>query len=296
MLLAGVPGAVAGCGPAPSPTPAAPNHFAEAGLAFDYPAGWRAYHYELTSSFFSSIAYLGTVDVKDPCVREANGMTCGTGYALLPGTLVVDIQAASFPGFSILDVPAGARPITVDGLPGYVEDGEAVPATGATAVRTWSIPRPGSIDNYVRITANVRAPNEEAMLGFVDGMVKGIRYEPPVTPLPAGHAAAVDAAAAYLKAAQVGSDPSWTCFPPEGSRTMTVSSLPDGPPLERPREATCTTTIVATPMQVWRMTLEMRLSEHDPNGGWGTRMTGYVGPDGEGVGGGTAEDLEAPAP
>ncbi len=134
------------------------------------------------------------------------------------------------------------------------------------------------------------------MLDLVDGIVKSIRYDPPVTPLPTGPAAAADAARGYLAASLVGADPSWACFPPEGSRTMTVSSLPNGPPLERPREATCTTTIVATPMQVWAMTLEMRLAEHDSNGGWGTRMTVYIGPDGEGAGGGTSEDLGAPAP
>jgi hypothetical protein len=186
--------------------------------------------------------------------------------------------------------------VTIDGLPGYVQDGEPVAATGATATRTWSVPMPGSIDNDYAITANVRAPNEGALLDLVDGIVKGIRYDPAVPPLPVGKAAVTEAAASYLEAALIGSDPSWACFPPDGSRTMLVSSLPNGPPLERPRAVTCTTTIVATPMQVWAMTLEMRLAEHDANGGWGTRMTVFVGPDGQGVGGGKADDLEAPLP
>jgi hypothetical protein len=297
MVLAALAATLAGCGPAPTPEPPqAPNHFAESGLVFDYPAAWRAYRYEVTTSFYSSIAFLGTVEVADPCVREVNSITCGSGYALQPGTLVVDIQAASFPGFSILDLPAGARPISVDGLPGYVEEAETAAGTGATAARTWSIARPGSIDNYYRITANVRTPNEAAMLDLVDGIVRSIRYDPPVTPLPPGQAAAEAAAEAYLQAARIGADPSWACFPPGGGRSMTVASLPNGPPLEQPREATCTTTIAATPMQVWEMTLEMRLAERDPNGGWGTRMTVYVGPDGEGAGGGMAVDLDAPAP
>jgi hypothetical protein len=51
----------------------------------------------MTSSFFSSIAWLGTVEMHDPCVRTANEVSCGTGYTLEPGTLVVEIQAASFP-------------------------------------------------------------------------------------------------------------------------------------------------------------------------------------------------------
>jgi hypothetical protein len=298
VVVVAAVGLVAGCGPGPSPTavpPAAPAHFAESGLAFDYPVTWRRAHFEILSSFTSSIAWLGTVEMHDPCVRTANQISCGTGYSLGPGTLVVEVGTASFPGFDILDVPHGARPVTIDGLPGYVMDGEPVAETGATASRTWTVPMPGSIDNDYTVTANVRAPNEGALLDLVDGIVRGIRYEPAVKPLPSGQAAADAAVASYLAAVLVGADPAWGCFPPRGSRSMTVTSLPNGPPLERPREATCTTTIEATPMQVWRVTLEMRLAEHDANGGWGTRMTVFVGPDGEGVGGGLAGDLEAPA-
>ncbi len=291
--------ALAACGsavPSPSPSPAVPNRFHDAGLVFDYPAAWRAYHYEVVSSFSSAIAYLGTVEVQDPCIREANSLTCGAGYRLGPGTLVMDLENASFPTFNILERPQGARPIVVDGLPGYVEDGEPAAGTGATAARTWSIARPGSIDNYYRVTANARGPGDGALLDLVDGIVKGIRYDPPVPPLPDGRAPALAAATAYLEASLRGADPSWACFPAEGSRTMTVSSLPNGPPLEQARMATCTTAIAATPMQLWELTLEMRLSEHDANGGWGTRMTAYIRPDGEGAGGGRAEDLEALAP
>lgn len=297
MAAAAVLGLVAACAPGPSPAvlaPVPPAHFAESGLAFDYPGTWRRSSFELLSSFTSSIAWLGTVEMHDPCVRTANQISCGTGYSLGPGTLVVEVGTASFPGFDILDVPPGARPVTVDGLPGYVQDGEPVAGTGATASRTWTVPMPGSIDNYYTLTANVRAPNEGALLDLVDGMVRSIRYAPAVAPLPVGQAAADAAVGAYLGAVLVGADPAWACFPATGSRTMTVTSLPNGPPLERAREATCTTTVEATPMQVWKVTLEMRLAEHDANGGWGTRMTVYVGPDGEGVGGGMAVDLEAP--
>jgi hypothetical protein len=273
--------AACGSGSAPSTTPAPPARFDESGLTFDYPASWRVFHYENVSSFTSILAYLATVEVHDPCVRTPGSVSCGAGYALEPGTLVVTIEAASFPGFNILDVPPGARPITVDGLPGYVEDGDPIADPGATAVRTWSIARPGSIDNYVRITANVRTPNEGAMLDLVDRTVKGIRYNPPVVPLPTGPGAALEAATTALKVMAAIEPGAWACFPPSGERTTTVTTLPMGPALATPGEATCTTSIEATPLQMWRMTLEMRLSKQDPNAGMGTRIVMFVGADGQ---------------
>ena len=288
---------LAGCGTGPSPSPATlvPNHFAESGLTFDYPAGWREFHYENTSSFSSVIAYLATVDVKDPCTRTPNSISCGAGYVLAPGTLVVRVESASFPGFNILDVPPGARPITVDGLPGYVEDVEVLGDTGATASRSWSIAMPGSVDNDYRVTADVRTPNEGALLDLVDGIVKRIRYDPPVMPLPTDPAAAGKAVETALAVLAKGSDPSWACFPASGSRTLRVASLPNGPPLTTPQVATCTTAIEATPLQLWRMTLEMRLPRPDANAGLGTRMIVWVGADGQ-PGSSSGESLETPAP
>ncbi len=303
-LLLGLAAALlaVGCaGPAPSttstPPPSGPSTFDESGLVFDYPAGWRVYHFEETSSFFTVLAWLGTAEMHDPCSRTASSMECGAGYTLDPGAVMVTIEAASFPGFDILDVPAGALPLTVDGLPGWTQGSETNAATGATAARMWAVARPGSIDNYFSISASARAPDDAALLDQVDRIVRSIRYRPPVSPLPADPAAAVAAGTKALAASAVGSDPSWRCFPPPGgSRTMTVSSLPNGPPLSAPRQATCTTSIEATAMQVWRMTLEMRLAERDANGNFGIRMTIYLDASGAGVGGGLAEDLLEAAP
>src|SRR5262249_22253437 len=49
-------------------TPSGLAQFHEGGLAFDYPASWREFHYEMDSSFSHLIAYLGTVDVPAPCL------------------------------------------------------------------------------------------------------------------------------------------------------------------------------------------------------------------------------------
>src|ERR1022692_3958823 len=41
--------------------------FDENGITFAYPTAWREFHYSVTSSFSSVIAYLAIVDVPEPC-------------------------------------------------------------------------------------------------------------------------------------------------------------------------------------------------------------------------------------
>ena len=154
------------------------GRFSEGGLVFDYPAAWHEFHYQNVSTMSSVIAYLATVDVHDPCVRSANGMSCGPGYELQPGTMVVTVETAAFPGFNILDVPAGAQPLVAGGLPGYVQDSDPFAQTGATAARTWSLAMPGSIDNYYRITAQAREPGVDAAFAQVDSLVAGLAVRP----------------------------------------------------------------------------------------------------------------------
>jgi hypothetical protein len=277
----------AGCGEAPgtsatgavAPSSGVPGRFSEGGLVFDYPHQWREFHYENPSSFSSVIAYLATVDVADPCVRTPDSVSCGPGYELEPGTLVVTVENASFPGFDILDLPTGARPLVAGGLPGYVQDTDPFAQTGATAARTWSLAMPGSIDNYYRITVQVREPGIAEAFAAVDALVANLAYDPPVTPLPTG-AGAAEAAARTALAALVAGDHAWACFPSSGSRRFQVTALPMGPQLAAPQVAMCSTSIEATPLQQWRMRLVERLPNKDANGAWGSDITVYVGPDG----------------
>jgi hypothetical protein len=61
---------------------------------------------------------------------------------------------------------------------------------------------------------------------------------------------------------------------------MEISSLIYGPTLARPQLATCTTAIEATPLQLWRMTLTLRLPNAGPAGwGHGELITVWVNPD-----------------
>jgi hypothetical protein len=61
---------------------------------------------------------------------------------------------------------------------------------------------------------------------------------------------------------------------------MTLKALPMGPALARPQLAACSTAIEATPLQLWRMTVTLRLAAADPAAGAGEIFTVWVNPDG----------------
>jgi hypothetical protein len=171
----------------------APARFQEAGLVFDYPASWHVYHYDMFSSFSTLVAYLATVPVRDPCTRtvtsESTSISCNAiSYALEPDTLVVRLESWGFPGFNILDAdPGGGARTTVGGLPAIraVEDRAFA---GTIRTITWTLARPGSVDNSYKITAELRGPDLDRLEAQVDAMVASLRYDPPVVPLPAGPA------------------------------------------------------------------------------------------------------------
>ena len=271
----------------PSPSPAATGlaTFHESGLVFDYPAAWREFHYPELSSMSSLIAYLGTVDVIAPCVTMSVAVgtqtECRDRYQLVPDSLVVTIRSNGNPMFNILDRPPGVVPLTVGGLPGYRVVPSPAPddTTEAETIVTVTAAMPGSVDNFYTITAAIRGPDLDPLRAQVEAMITSLSYDSPVVPLASGPSAATTAATTALAA--LGKDsPAWACFTPSGSHQMVVGSLPMGPKLAHPQLATCTTKIEATQLQLWRMTLTMRLSEPDPQAGSGQTFVVWVNPDG----------------
>ena len=114
----------------------------------------------------------------------------------------------------------------------------------------------------------------------MEAVIASLRYDPPVAQLPSGPDAAASAACKALGILAAES-PAWTCFPTTpGSRQAMLSTLPMGPDLARPQVATCTMRIEATPLQLWRMTLSIRLPEADPGAGLGADIVVWVSPDG----------------
>ena len=172
-----------------SPADAAPatRAFAEDGLQMDYPATWREFHYEVRSSFSDVIAYLGTIEVADPCTRTATEVTCGRGFELPPGGIVVVVEHRGFPGYDILTNPMDdgrSVLLQVAGLPARRALTGPDQASGADQVLAWSISEPGFVDNYYAVTAYLRGPGVVVQTAQVDAMVKGLRFDHPVVPVP----------------------------------------------------------------------------------------------------------------
>jgi hypothetical protein len=255
--------------------------FDENGLAFAYPAAWREFHYTVTSSFSNQIAYLATVDVPEPCTTTADASftttQCANRYQLTPGTLVVSISGGGSPGFDITaSRPAGSTALTVGGLPAYLE---TVSTPAADEELRWTLSSPGMVDNFYSIDAQMRGPGIEAMRAQLEALIASVRYDPPVVPLPTGSAAALAAAQSALTALLKDSAV-WGCFRLSGPQTVMIDSMPDGPPLAHAQLATCTMKIEASPLQLWRMSLSMRLSTPDPNVGTGQTTIQWINADG----------------
>ena len=278
VALAACAGSSSTASVAGTPTPAGLAPFHENGLVFEYPAEWRVFHYSEVSSFSNLIAYLATVDVPDPCTTSANETTCSNRYRLDPNTLVVTVRSNGNPTFDMLQGrPPGAQAMMIGGLPAWVEPESApVLGVGADVGIVWTLSMPGSVDNFYTITADIRGPDIDRLRGEVDALVASIRYDPPVVPLSTdGGAAALAASKALATLAK--DDPVWACFPPVGgTRQLLITALVMGPDLASPQLATCSTTIEATPLQLWRMTLTLRLPRPDPEGGSGQTIVVWV--------------------
>ncbi len=223
----------------------------------DRPASWSEFHYQVTSSFTDVIAYLGNTEVRDPCTRSANEIDCGWGFALPPGGIVVVVERDGFPMFDILDPARADRgPLgDVAGLPARRALTGPEPGAGADAVLTWSLSEPGFVDNYYTITAYARGRGTLALLAQVDAMVKGLRYDTPVMPLPDDPAAIRAAVGAAIDQAARGSV-GWDCVPRgPGVAHATITAIPNGPTLPAPVAATCTVTVQPTAHQLWKVTV-----------------------------------------
>jgi hypothetical protein len=225
------------------------------GLNMDRPAAWSEFRYQVVSSFTDVIAYVGNTDVRDPCTRSANAISCGWGFTLPPGGVVVVVEHDGFPMYDILDpVQAQHGPLgEVAGLPARRALTGPDPGPGADAVLTWSVSQPGFVDNYYTITAYARNPDALGLLAQVDSMVKTLRYDTPVVPLPNDPAALNAAVRAAIDQAARGSV-GWDCVPrAPGVAHAMITAIPNGPVLPAPVAATCTVTAEPTAHQLWKV-------------------------------------------
>jgi len=252
---------------------------------FSYPADWRIFHHIVQSSFSTSIADLATVDVPEPCTttNDAVGTTtaCADRFHLGPDTLVVHVTENGFPGFNILKKPPAAAALIVDALPAYFETlPPDDPAVGADQTLIWTLARPSSVDNFFQIAALVRGPDLGVITDQLRTLISSVRYEPPMTRLPAT-ASERDVAIGKALDALAGSSAAWRCFPPHiGSAAGVISEFPGGPALVAPHRATCRTAVEPTALQLWRATFSVELDTPDRVVGGEFAAQVWIAPDG----------------
>jgi hypothetical protein len=267
-------------------SPSGTRTFDEGGLVFAYPAAWREFHHPFFSTMSDSIADLATVDVPEPCATSAvSGGTqvdCADRFHLASDSLVVHVMGGGNPAFDILrNRPADATPLTVGGLPAYVEETAPVDtAVGADVSLTWTLSRPGSVDNFYTITALIRGPNTGPIEDQLRALIASLRYDPPVVLLSQANGAP-EAALANALGILAKDSPAWRCFPAHvGAAQADISGFPSGLTFPVPHRARCTTAIEATALQLWRATFTIQLDEADPVAGSHWVIEAWLQPDG----------------
>jgi hypothetical protein len=288
-MESGLPGASGPSGQtsaSPVPVASALRTFDEEGLVFAYPAAWRESHHPFFSTMSNSIADLATVDVPEPCATSAvSGGTqvdCADRFRLTPNSLVVHVMGNGNPVFNILkNRPADATPMTVGGLPAYLEETAPVdPAVGADVSLTWTLSRPGFVDNFYTISALIRGPDVGPMKDQLRALISSLGYDPPVIPLSLA-SGAPEAALAKALGILAKDSATWRCFPAHaGSAQADISEFPSGPTFSVPRHAVCTSQIEPTALQLWRATFTIQLAEADPNASAHWWIQVWLAPDG----------------
>ncbi len=259
-------------------------HFSQDEWAFDCPAAWRYYPIEgFIFSFYSVLGYLAStpVDTSKVCQRTENSISCNAhGYDLPPGNVVITIGNGGMPmsdPVAFFDHPADGTRIEVGGMAAiFSEDQQA----SDHVLLTWKIQRPGSIDNWVQLDADIRGPGLDALRAQVNDLVASLRFTPAPTPISSDLAVAQSVARKAM--AELKSDAAYACFPDEAgtSQQTTITAMPNGPTLSSPVPVTCSVAITLTDIGVWKLDLTISW-EASGNRQVGSNITTeWLAPDG----------------
>jgi photosystem II stability/assembly factor-like uncharacterized protein len=163
------------------PQPAGPSglaHFSAYDLSFDYPARWRAYKYENTSSFSSVLVYLSTQGLHDPCTRSQSGgntsISCGQPLDHLnDGAVLVTWTSNGFPRWTI-DGEKGNH-TSIGGQPAVLrtdKPGDCAQIGGEETI-TATIARDAP-SNFYRMVACLNGRNRAADERDVNAMLQSV--------------------------------------------------------------------------------------------------------------------------
>jgi hypothetical protein len=238
------------------------------GLAFDYPASWKAsvsgfnLHYETILDFLGTGSGLATCTAitPGPSDKFLSGTQCGADLNVGAGQVVVELSLEGGPFFDFpIDpsdpkgIESGGKYVTVGGLPAIsYEETLADPASGATL--DWTLSVPEQVNSRFTIHAEIKSPGAQQMRAQVEALVASLRYDPPAPLLNPADGPRI-AAIGLAKAGS--SDPALACFPsaPGTTATATVTQVSGYSALRKPLPVTCGTEIAPVSIGLWKLTL-----------------------------------------
>ncbi len=168
----------AGSTPGKSHTPPLAT-FRSPPLSFRYPSGWTPAHFDVMSSFSSSIVYLGNQPMKNPCVRRNSSISCGRWAvdALEPGGVILEWTSNGFPAWSFARQPG--RLLMVDGRDAKISTRRDV-CDGIGADRSISvIVSRRAADNWYELDGCFRDPGAALAVADVLTTLRSVQISDP---------------------------------------------------------------------------------------------------------------------
>jgi hypothetical protein len=234
-----------------------------------------------------------TADVGLLCWRTAALPANAIRVEILRGSRVSGLEGADGPAIPDTSEPTleagwteqvGDRPARLVITPG---SGEA----GAPAeTRTWDILRPGSIDQIIRVRAEIAGPDLGAGRTAIQKVIDSFEFATSTPPIDARDRARVlrTTLDGLDQGARQAHSDLYSCFPREpGERSATISGGFAGP-LGGPVEVRCKSSISPSRAELWRISLELSweardaypadalVTEHFALGSGGIQGGGYV--------------------
>jgi hypothetical protein len=148
-------------------------------LEFDYPTGWHAASYEVTSSFSTDLVYLSTAPMSDPCDRSSSEIACVRLAATALGTngVLVTWSTHGFPGWSF--DPGQGSPLTVGQHQASTTAGapsEACQGIGGVKEIVVTIPR-SAPHNWAELDACLAGPDPAIAQAQVETMLNSVLWK-----------------------------------------------------------------------------------------------------------------------
>lgn len=157
-------------------------HYSGKAIAFDYPAALYRHSYTKESSFSSSIVFLSTARMHNPCVvtKRANGTETSCGLPvdqLEPGGVLIEWSANGFPGVTVDGQGPGGT--TIAGRPATLHEEKPGDCEylGADMTIYADVSRDAAGDNWYEMRACLKGPNLDELRRQISSMLTSLEVQ-----------------------------------------------------------------------------------------------------------------------